>query len=84
MTIPCFQPKIKIPKAISIENDSVGSPIPDSGAPESSSSDEKSTIEPSISPSEMEQENHQGKTTHVSAVLAGHVRPEIDEGTAEI
>ena len=32
----------------------------------------------------MEQENHQGKTTHVSAVLAGHVRPEIDEGTAEI
>ena len=50
MTIPCFQPKIKIPKAISIENDSVGSPIPDSGAPESSSSDEKSTIEPSISP----------------------------------
>ena len=50
MTIPCFQPKIKIPKTISIENDSVGSPIPDLGAPESSSSDEKSTIEPSISP----------------------------------
>ena len=50
MTIPCFQPKIKIPKTISIENDSVGSPIPDLGAPESSSSDEESTIEPSISP----------------------------------
>ena len=50
MTIPCFQLKINIPKTTSIENDSVGSPIPDLVAPESSSSDEESTIEPSISP----------------------------------